>query len=179
MNKFIWQVILVAAIYIIFVFLWGCIIKIAIIANVNGAFNVFGDFWGSWSVYFGIIISITAIFSPLLLRKFLKGEIKIAVLSVLIAVIFSILAVSSFFVTAAQFREFTPERWSKYTNERYIMLEDLKSKAIIGTEKERALELLGAPDGTLIADALVYSYGNGDIAFSLDKNDVIQAVYLH
>jgi len=142
------------------------------IAFEKGVITVFYDFYGSWSVWFGLSIACFIFIAPLYLRIFIKKEWYIALFAILMTIIFILGALIFLNKTESQFKDFTPEKWKQYPRQRHLMIEDLKFKHnIIGMNSDEVKSILGAPD-IIYETRFSYSFEYGYIDIFFEDNKV-------
>ena len=177
--------VLVGLLYLIYLFLWFCIIGFALAVNKFGLFSVYSDTYGGWIIWFGVIIAVLSLVCPLYLRRLVKKEedatskeLKTSGLSIALTVLFVVLSFGSYFITAMQYSDFTTQKWLDYPRQRVIMIDDLRNNhSIIGMDYEQVIHLLGTPDGVTDYGSLLYSYGTGEIKIDLSREK--KATYIH
>jgi len=82
---------------------------------------------------------------------------------------YAFLTFGTYYSVDCYLNDFTPEKWEKYPNERYHMLENMtKEINFLGMTKEEVIEILGEPNqpyaDTYNADLIDYYVGS----FSID-----------
>lgn len=102
--------------------------------------------------------------------------------------VYALLAVAIFAGFRGYFTSFTPEKWQRFRNERYLMLKDLnKDHNLRERSKDEIIALLGTPntpyDGTDADNIIDYYVGS----FTIDptmlsfefENDMVKDVYTY
>ena len=148
-------------------------------------FYTFVDAWGEWSVYAGLLLALIVLLSPIFLvflrKRYLNIRIcRIPALSILITIAFVFVSLAAFFVSAGRFQTFTEEKWEAYPRQRYIMLNDLKSKyEIAGMHSNQVAALLGDPNEITAYGSWIYSCEYNFIEITFHENNQVKSIVLH
>lgn len=147
--------------------MWICIFLYLYLLLEAGLFSCFEDLYGKWWFLPGLILSLTTLLSPIYLRIIIKNEMYVSLLSIIMCICFVMTVICCYNFTISRFEDFTVEKWSKYPNQRILMINDLKEyHNIIGMNKNDVLLLLGKPDSmTENVYTYDYDYGHIDIIF--------------
>ena len=152
----------------IFIFLWFVLMFLIFILNIM--WSMFGNtiIWDSSALlgsFIFLLFPLLIMVLPLLIELFFKKSLlKSIFVSFIIALIYFIGIWLINVGMTKYFSSFTEEKWIKYQDNRYLMIDDLDNKyELAGMNKDEIIELLGSPlTETIENDEIIIKYWIGE-----------------
>lgn len=161
----------------IYIVVYGTLLFVIFVLSVGFQFfntSVISVIGGTCWVLLYLVLPLFIFIVPLVAKFLFKCNFKKAIfVSIISVLIYVILTFGTIFTVHEFLEDFTSNKWKKYPNERYLMLDDMAEEIkFIGMTKENVIEILGEPTSpyadTEDADLIEYYIG----AFSIDPTMV-------
>ena len=150
--------------YAVYLAFWLLLAYGVFAISTIGGLTMFDDYFGAWFLWAALFLSIGVFAAPIYLRKKIHKEYAIALTSLAMSILLVVIGYFAFAFTAAQFEEFTPEKWARYPRQRVGMASSME-ESIKGLNEDQVIELLGEPFrrrdydiGTVLEYTFVYGY---------------------
>ena len=165
--------------YISYIAVWALIGFIGFIVFSFEWLDSIVHLFGNIIIPLGIIVGVFCFFMPFYLKKFIKFKWLRPTIFVGATIVYVAFCLGAIGGTDAYFSDFTSEKWLKYPEERYHMIEDLKENhGIIGLSYDKIIPLLGEPN---IKNERAYTYycskgnfsGKWNLEISIENGEII------
>ncbi len=169
--------ILVVSSYILYVIAGIYIAIYLYMCYEAGLFSCVEALYGKGGICIAGIAIIAGLLSPIYLKAIISNKKRVYFLSLLICVSIGVALITGYTNVTSYFREFSVEKWEKYSNERYLMIDDLRENHhMIGKNINDVIKVLGIPDEYNDKKA-TYQYDYGIIILNIESNTVVSIEY--